>query len=346
MEKDEPRTELKIRPYRPADRDAVLALWRDSGLDVPPHDPEVDLGNIVDGDRAALFIGEVEESANSRQMVATIVAAEDGYRGWISYTAVRPLLRGQGIGTYMLRHAEAHLSARGVNRILLLISHHTLGVERFYVRLGYGGEPCFPMGRWLANDEASDQDEASAAASDSAPPPADPRAHFTTWSWDRAAGRRRRLAVRVAAPTEPPKVDLAAMNERQVLVAVLRAAVGTRISIVKMHEFMVEILFENGLTLKYWGTGHYVYQERNTKIDLKDRAEVFRQLSLAYGQVVCGMYLSEQLELRTEFDNGFAFVVGSQAEDELPYEQLEIHYSPWGLNFVVTSKEIHYWSRY
>jgi ribosomal protein S18 acetylase RimI-like enzyme len=135
---------LIIRPCRPEDRAAVLALWRAAGLDRPPNQPEVDLANITGGDRGTLFVGEL-----AGQVAATTVAAEDGHRGWIYYVAVRPSLQARGIGTRMVRHAEAYLAARGVPKMLLLIRHHNTAVQAFYQRLGYATEPCLTMGRWL-----------------------------------------------------------------------------------------------------------------------------------------------------------------------------------------------------
>ncbi len=136
--------DLTIRPYRRDDRAAVLALWREAGLDRPPNQPQVDLANISGGDRATLFVGEMQG-----RVAATIVAAEDGHRGWIYYVAVRPSLQARGIGTRMVRHAEAYLAARGVPKMLLLIRHHNTAVQAFYQRLGYATEPCLTMGRWL-----------------------------------------------------------------------------------------------------------------------------------------------------------------------------------------------------
>jgi ribosomal protein S18 acetylase RimI-like enzyme len=137
-----------IRPYRPDDRGAVLALWRAAGLDRPPNQPEVDLANITRGDRATLFVGEIGVGPDTR-LAATIVAAEDGHRGWIYYVAVDPALQGRGLGTAMVRHAEDHLADRGVPKMLLLIRNRNAAVQRFYETLGYATEPCLTMGRWL-----------------------------------------------------------------------------------------------------------------------------------------------------------------------------------------------------
>jgi hypothetical protein len=142
-----------IRPYRPADRDRVLALWAAVGLDRPPNQPEVDLANIARGGGATLFVADLPEPAEVA-CAATIVAADDGHRGWIYYVAVAPGLQGRGLGTAMVRHAEAHLAARGVPKMLLLIRNHNAAVRAFYERLGYAAEPCLTMGRWLGDPAA------------------------------------------------------------------------------------------------------------------------------------------------------------------------------------------------
>ena len=154
MDEDGESGHLTIRPYRPDDRAAVLALWGDAGLQGPPNQPDTDLGNITRGGDATLFVGEMRGAVAgggeaAARVVATIVAAQDGHRGWIYYVAVQPSLQGRRIGTRMVRHAEAHLAARGVPKMLLLIRHPNTAVRSFYERLGYAAEPCLTMGRWL-----------------------------------------------------------------------------------------------------------------------------------------------------------------------------------------------------
>jgi hypothetical protein len=52
----------------------------------------------------------------------------------------------------MVRHAEGHLAARGVEKVLLLIRDNNLAVRSFYETLGYEYEPCTCLGRWLIDD--------------------------------------------------------------------------------------------------------------------------------------------------------------------------------------------------
>ena len=136
--------DLTIRPYQPADRQAVLDLWYDVGLGNPPNRPEIDLDMILESGQGTLVVGELDG-----HLVATTVMADDGHRGWIYYVAVAVSLQGRGIGIRMVRYAEVWLAERGVAKVLLMIRDTNIAVRAFYERLGYAVEPVSTLGRWL-----------------------------------------------------------------------------------------------------------------------------------------------------------------------------------------------------
>jgi ribosomal protein S18 acetylase RimI-like enzyme len=56
---------------------------------------------------------------------------------YLSHIAVRPELRGQGLGAVLLRAAEEHAKALGAQRVVLDVEEHNEGARAFYARLDY-----------------------------------------------------------------------------------------------------------------------------------------------------------------------------------------------------------------
>ena len=133
-------------------------------------------------------------------------------------------------------------------------------------------------------------------------------------------------------------------GSQKALAYAMNDTIGTRISLIEMHEFFTVIVFENRLSLRYETTGLYIFDGHEALVLQEDRAKVFEMLSHAYGQEVISMEISDLIELKIEFSNGFTFIVGSQNKDEAGYEQFEIHHQKFGI-FVAQTEDIVCWSK-
>ena len=133
-----------IRPARPDDTDALLAIAAASGL-FQPHEVDA-VGEML----AAHFAGELGPDhvwlADDDEGPAAVAyyAPEPFADGvWNLYMlAVHPDRQGGGRGAALVRHVEEALSAQGA-RILLIETSGTDAFERqraFYRRLGYAEE--------------------------------------------------------------------------------------------------------------------------------------------------------------------------------------------------------------
>ncbi len=138
------RAPVKIRPYRAADRDAVIDLWRECRLISPNSTPErdIELGLTTPG--SLILVGTLGD-----RLVATAMAGSDGNRGWLHRVAVHPDHRRGGIGRQIVAHAEAWLAERGAPKINLQITTDNALVQPFWERLGYAAEPRISMGKRL-----------------------------------------------------------------------------------------------------------------------------------------------------------------------------------------------------
>jgi len=135
----------KIRAYADADRVAVVALWREAF----PGDPPRNEPNAILDRKIPLGDGLVFVAEHGGSVVAAVVAGYDGYRGWIYHLAVAAGWRREGIGTALMREAEAALAARGCPKVNLQVRTSNPEAVAFYEAIGYSTDATVSMGRVL-----------------------------------------------------------------------------------------------------------------------------------------------------------------------------------------------------
>ena len=136
---------ITIRPGRADDVPAVLALWAlaRSALAVTPDRAE-DLVRLVAERPGWLLVAEAQE-----QLVGTLIAAWDGWRGNMYRLAVDPRQRRQGIAIALVRAGEASLQGRGARRVTALVAHEDGPAGALWDAAGY--PPDREIGRRVRN---------------------------------------------------------------------------------------------------------------------------------------------------------------------------------------------------
>jgi len=136
-----------IRPYEPADEEAVVALWQRCGLTRPWNDPRKDIARKRKVRPDWFLVGVVEGV-----VVATAMVGYDGHRGWVYYLGVDPEHQKGGLGRAIMERAEELLRAEGCPKIKLQVRTANEGVIAFYERLGYALDDVVSMGKRLEQD--------------------------------------------------------------------------------------------------------------------------------------------------------------------------------------------------
>lgn len=133
----------QVRTARLAEVGAVLELWSAAAENVGrPPDSDVALLALLERDPAALLVAE-----DRAQLIGSVIAGWDGWRGHLYRLAVRPEHRRRGVGRALLAAGEARLAALGARRFdAMVLDDNELG-HRLWLAAGYGRH-C-DWGRWV-----------------------------------------------------------------------------------------------------------------------------------------------------------------------------------------------------
>lgn len=139
---------MLIRPFRPDDEAAVIALWQRCDLVRPWNDPHKDIQRKLLVRPDLFLVGIVDD-----HIVASVMAGYEGHRGWLNYLAVDPAHQRRGHARAMVAEAERLLRAAGCPKINLQVRTSNNGVIEFYRKLGYAADEVTSMGKRLEQDD-------------------------------------------------------------------------------------------------------------------------------------------------------------------------------------------------
>ena len=123
---------------------AILALWRDAGVEPTATDDPGALGALIDHDERAVIVADAPEG-----IVGTLIAGFDGWRASMYRLVVHPSVRRQGLARALVAEAERRLAGRGARRVnALVVLNHPQAVG-FWAAAGY--EQDERMGRFVRN---------------------------------------------------------------------------------------------------------------------------------------------------------------------------------------------------
>ena len=144
---------VRYRHATLGDIPAVLALWREADAHPTVTDDPAALETLIAGDADALLLAE-----NGGEVVGSLIAGWNGWRGSLYRLAVHPAAQRRGIATELVRRALDELHARGARRIdafVVTADDHAvafwdrlkaLGLRRDAPKLRYVVHPPDPSG--------------------------------------------------------------------------------------------------------------------------------------------------------------------------------------------------------
>ncbi|AXF09899.1 GNAT family acetyltransferase [Paraburkholderia graminis] len=140
---------LSIRRFDARDTDAVIALWQQAFPEYrdatrPQRNPRLSIANKLATQPELFFVAVLGE-----RVVGTVMGGYDGHRGWLYSLAVDESLRRHGIGSRLVAHVEAALTALGCPKLNLQVLSAKNDVRAFYEALGYRADEVVSFGKRL-----------------------------------------------------------------------------------------------------------------------------------------------------------------------------------------------------
>jgi len=128
---------ISVRPGADDDLDAVLSVWRRAETEPTVSDDLESLRRLLATDPRSLLLAELEDDDRpEREIVGTVIAAWDGWRGNLYRLAVLPAHRRRGVGLELVRHAE-ELRRRGAIRLAAVVVEDHDHATGFWQAAGY-----------------------------------------------------------------------------------------------------------------------------------------------------------------------------------------------------------------
>lgn len=121
-----------VRAARADEADAILRLWKDADAIESVTDDPGSIRILLDTPTGALFVAE-----SDGELVGTIVAGFDGWRGSVYRLAVLPAHRRRGIALALVAEAERFLVAAGARKLAAMVMRDHEHALRFWEAAGY-----------------------------------------------------------------------------------------------------------------------------------------------------------------------------------------------------------------
>ena len=125
---------VTIRRMKAEDYDDALALWVScGGVSLRSvEDSRAGIAAFLERNPGTCFAAEADG-----KVVGTILAGNDGRRGYLYHVAVGRAYRNRGIGTDLVRHATDSLRRAGIRKTALVVLSSNLDGNEFWEHVGF-----------------------------------------------------------------------------------------------------------------------------------------------------------------------------------------------------------------
>jgi ribosomal protein S18 acetylase RimI-like enzyme len=123
---------MKIENYKMQHYPEVLELWKKAGIGIGSSDTKEEIALILDRNQELFLIGKEQE-----KIIAVVIGAFDGRRGYVHHLAVDPKYQKKGYGKDIMDDLIERFRKKGIHKIHLFIQKENKQIVDFYRRQGW-----------------------------------------------------------------------------------------------------------------------------------------------------------------------------------------------------------------
>ena len=123
---------MKIEKFKIEYYDDVLRLWRKAGIEVVSSDTIDEVTRVLNRNPDLFLIGKIKE-----RVMAVVMGAFDGRRGYVHHLAVDPDYQKMGFGKTIMDALIEQFRKMNIHKVHLFIEKSNRNVVEFYNNLGW-----------------------------------------------------------------------------------------------------------------------------------------------------------------------------------------------------------------
>ena len=126
--------DIRLRDFRTEDYDALIELWKKAELGYKPkgRDRREKIADELERGIARFILAEFDG-----ELISSIIATQDGRKGWINRVAVDPQYRGYGLAQLLVTEAEKILHEQGLDILTCLVEAENVASQKLFEKMGY-----------------------------------------------------------------------------------------------------------------------------------------------------------------------------------------------------------------
>jgi len=123
---------MKIEKFKIEYYDEVVGLWRKAGVEIVSSDTIDEVTRVLNRNPDLFLIGKLHE-----KVIAVVIGAFDGRRGYVHHLAVDPDYQKMGYGKTIMEALIEQFRTKNIQKVHLFIEKSNKSVIKFYSNLGW-----------------------------------------------------------------------------------------------------------------------------------------------------------------------------------------------------------------
>ncbi len=123
---------MKIEQFKLEHYDEIVELWRKAGIELVSSDSIDEVTRVFNRNPELFLIGKAQG-----KIIAVVIGAFDGRRGYVHHLAVDPHYQKIGFGKTIMDALIEQFRKMNIHKVHLFIEKSNRSVVEFYINLGW-----------------------------------------------------------------------------------------------------------------------------------------------------------------------------------------------------------------